>query len=108
MIKLKLKRFIRFYARGGLSHVSITGFIDIGYGNGEYSLRLDSLRKSVKPKLVLKSLDYKLNIREALSEKRKIRKYLSMLYIPAAKLSGRGDKLFAIFTKILLRAKTLL
>jgi hypothetical protein len=94
MIKLKLKRFIRFYARGGLSHVSITGFIgackwrlrviinrrfykeagsvlDIGCGNGEYSLRLDSLRKFVKLKRVLKSLDYKLNIRKALSEKRK-------------------------------------
>jgi hypothetical protein len=66
----------------------------------EYSLRLDSLRKPVKPKLVLRSLDYKLNIREAPSKKRKIREYLSRLYIPAAKLSGKGDELFAFFTKI--------
>jgi hypothetical protein len=66
----------------------------------EYSLRLDSLRKPVKTKLVLKSLDYKLNNRGVPSKKRKIRKYLSRLYIPAAKLSGKGDELFAFFTKI--------
>jgi SAM-dependent methyltransferase len=66
----------------------------------EYGLRLDSLRKPVKTKLVLKSLDYKLNNRGVPSKKRKIRKYLSRLYIPAAKLSGRGDELFALFTKI--------
>ena len=65
----------------------------------EYGLRLDSLRKPVKPKLVLKSLDYKLDNRGVPSKKRKIRKYLSSLYIPAVKLSGRGDELFALFTK---------
>ena len=66
----------------------------------KYSLRLDSLRKPVKTKLVLKSLDYKLNNRGTPSKKRKIRKYLSRLYLPAANLSGRGDELFAFFTKI--------
>jgi len=66
----------------------------------EYGLRLDSLRKPVKTKLVLKSLDYKLDNRKIPSKKRKIRKYLSRLYIPVAKLSGRGDELFALFTKI--------
>jgi hypothetical protein len=66
----------------------------------KYGLRLDSLQKPVKTKLLLKSLDYKLNNRGTASKKRKIRKYLSRLYIPAAKLSGRGDELFAFFTKI--------
>lgn len=66
----------------------------------EYGLRLDSLRKPVKPKLVLRSLDYRFNIKEAPAKKRRIREYLSRLYIPAAKLSGRGDELYALFTKI--------
>lgn len=66
----------------------------------EYNLRLDSLQKPVKPKLVLRSMEYKHNNSEASSKKRKIWKYLSRLYIPAAKLSGRGDELFALFTKI--------
>jgi len=66
----------------------------------KYSLRLDSLRKPVKPKLLLKSLDYKFNNRGTPSKKRKIRKYLARLYIPAARLSGRGDELFALFTKM--------
>ena len=66
----------------------------------EYGLRLDSLRKPVKSKLVLRSLDYKLGNRETPSKNRKIWKYLAKLYVPAAKLSGRGDELFAIFTKI--------
>lgn len=64
-----------------------------------HGLQLRKLFKPVKPKLVLKSLDYKLNNRGTPSKKRKILKWLSRLYIPAAQLSGRGDELFAIFTK---------
>jgi 2-polyprenyl-3-methyl-5-hydroxy-6-metoxy-1,4-benzoquinol methylase len=66
----------------------------------KYGLRLDSLSKPVKPKLILRSLDYKLSKRGVPSKKRKIWKFLSKLYTPAAKLSGRGDELFALFRKI--------
>jgi 2-polyprenyl-3-methyl-5-hydroxy-6-metoxy-1,4-benzoquinol methylase len=55
--------------------------------------------KPVKPKLVLRSLDYKLGNRGRPSKKSKIRKWASKLYIPAAKLSRHGDELFMLFTR---------
>ena len=53
----------------------------------------------MKPKLVLRSLDYRLGNRGRPSEKRKLRKWLSKLYVPLAKATGRGDELFALFRK---------
>lgn len=64
-----------------------------------YGLQLQVMRKPVKPKLLLKSLDYKLHNQSVPSKKRKLRKWLARLYIPAAKLSGQGDELFALYRK---------
>jgi 2-polyprenyl-3-methyl-5-hydroxy-6-metoxy-1,4-benzoquinol methylase len=66
----------------------------------QYGLKCDFLKKIVKPKLILKSLDYKLGNTGKPSKKRKVRKYLAKLYVPVAKLSGRGDELFALYEKI--------
>ncbi len=65
----------------------------------QQNLQLIELRKPVKPKLVLKSLDYKLGNTGVPSKKRKLRKWLAKLYVPAAKLSGQGDELFALYRK---------
>jgi SAM-dependent methyltransferase len=64
-----------------------------------HGLTLTALNKPVKAKLVLKSLDYKTGNKGKPSKKRKIRKWLANLYVPAAKLTGRGDELFALFSK---------
>lgn len=65
----------------------------------QHGLQLLKLRKPVKPKLVLKSLDYKLGNTGVPSKKRKLRKWLAKLYVPAAKLNGQGDELFALYRK---------
>lgn len=66
----------------------------------KHGLKCCSVKKVVKPKLILKSLDYQLQNTGKPSKKRKIRKYLAKLYVPMAKLSGRGDELFALYEKI--------
>jgi 2-polyprenyl-3-methyl-5-hydroxy-6-metoxy-1,4-benzoquinol methylase len=65
----------------------------------DHGLTLIALSKPAKPKLVLKSLDYQTGNKGKPSKKRKIRKWLANLYVPAAKLTGRGDELFALFSK---------
>jgi SAM-dependent methyltransferase len=65
----------------------------------EHQLEPERLCTPVKPKLLLRSLDYRLGNRGKPSEKRKLRKWLVRLYVPAAKLTGRGDELFALFRK---------
>ncbi|MGI9294212.1 MAG: class I SAM-dependent methyltransferase [Pseudomonadales bacterium] len=65
----------------------------------QHDLQLLKLSKPVKPKLVLKSLDYKLGNTGVPSKKRKARKWLAKLYVPAAKLMGQGDELFALYRK---------
>ena len=64
-----------------------------------HGLELARLTIPVKPKLVLQSLDYRLGNRGTPSKKRKLRKWLSKLYVPLAKATGRGDELFALFRK---------
>jgi len=64
--------------------------------HGLERIRMDT---PVKPKLVLRSLDYRFDNRGKPSKKRKLRKWLSKLYVPLAKAAGRGDELFAIFRK---------
>lgn len=65
-----------------------------------HGLKCCFVKKPVKPKLILKSLDYKLRNTGKPSKKRKIRKYLVKLYVPIAKFSGRGDELCALYEKI--------
>lgn len=65
----------------------------------DHGLALTALSKPAKAKLVLKSLDYKTGNKGKPSKKRKIRKWLANLYVPAARLTGRGDELFALFYK---------
>ena len=65
----------------------------------KHGLECNRTLKPVKPKLVLRSLDYKLGNRSKPSEKRKLRKWASKLYIPAARLARRGDELFMLFTR---------
>jgi len=57
------------------------------------------VRTIVRPKLILNSLDYKYNNKGKPSRKRKLRRLLSKLYIPMAKLTGRGDEIFAVYRK---------
>lgn len=64
-----------------------------------HGLRLTSVCTPVKPKLILRSLDYRLKNRGKPFEKRKLRRQLAKFYIPMAKLSRRGDELFALFSK---------
>ena len=54
---------------------------------------------NVRPKLILNSLDYKYNNKGKPSRKRKLRRFLSKLYIPLAKLTNRGDEIFAVYRK---------
>jgi len=65
----------------------------------KYGLECSRTLKPVKPKLVLRSLDYKLGNRGKPSKKRKLRKWASKLYIPAARLTQRGDELSMLFTR---------
>ncbi|MDT8388237.1 MAG: class I SAM-dependent methyltransferase [Thiogranum sp.] len=64
-----------------------------------HGLEPELITTPVKPKIVLKSLDYKLGNRGTPSKKRKLRKWLARLYIPAAKVTGRGDELFVMLVK---------
>jgi len=65
----------------------------------QYGLQCNLTLKPIKPKLVLRSLDYKLGNRGKSSKQRNVRKWASKLYIPAARLSRRGDELFMLFTR---------
>jgi 2-polyprenyl-3-methyl-5-hydroxy-6-metoxy-1,4-benzoquinol methylase/rubredoxin len=65
----------------------------------DHGLNLLALSKPAKAKLVLKSLDYQTNNQGKPSEKRVLRQWLAKLYVPVAKLTGRGDELFALFEK---------
>ncbi len=64
-----------------------------------HGLEAETVFTPVKPKILLRSLDYVLGNRSKPSEKRKLRKWLARLYIPAAKVTGRGDELFAMLVK---------
>ncbi|MGD2076188.1 MAG: class I SAM-dependent methyltransferase [Gammaproteobacteria bacterium] len=64
-----------------------------------HGLAAESISTPVKPKLLLRSLDYRLGNRAQPSEQRKILKWMAKLYAPAARLRGRGDELFALFSK---------
>lgn len=57
------------------------------------------VRTNVRAKLVLNSLDYKIGNTGKPSRKRKLRRLISKLYIPIAKLLNRGDEIFAIYRK---------
>ena len=64
-----------------------------------YGLQLEKIATPVKPKLLLRSLDYRLGNTGKPMEKRMLMKWLSIFYIPIASLNGRGDELFALFKK---------
>lgn len=64
-----------------------------------HGLRALYMTTIVKEKHVLKSMDYKLGNKGKPMKKRRPYKWLAKLYIPLAKLSGRGDELFAIYEK---------
>ncbi|MEE9494792.1 MAG: class I SAM-dependent methyltransferase [Gammaproteobacteria bacterium] len=52
-----------------------------------------------KTKLILKSLDYLINNQGKPSKKRKLRKWIAKLYYPAARVTSRGDEIYALFRK---------
>jgi len=64
-----------------------------------HGLQLEMMATPVKPKLLLRSLDYRLGNTAKPLEKRMLMKWLSRFYIPFASLKGRGDELFAMFKK---------
>ncbi len=64
-----------------------------------HGLEPASVTTIVQPKHILKSLDYKINNKGIPSKKRKLRKWLSRLYVPLAKLTGRGEELYAVYKK---------
>ncbi|VAW76809.1 hypothetical protein MNBD_GAMMA14-496 [hydrothermal vent metagenome] len=65
----------------------------------QHGLKCNRTLQPIKPKLVLRSLDYKFGNRGKPSEKTKFLRWASKLYIPAARLSRRGDELFMLFTR---------
>lgn len=81
-------RHLMLYAKNNLQMLAA------GHG-----LQTKMITTPVKPKIVLKSLDYKTGNRGTPSKKRKSRKWLARLYVPAAKLTGRGDELFVMLVK---------
>lgn len=88
-----------WYANDVPRHLFLYSGHDLERLASDHGLTLIALSKPVKAKLVLKSLDYKTGNKGKPSKKRKIRKWLAKLYVPAAKLTGRGDELFALFSK---------
>jgi 2-polyprenyl-3-methyl-5-hydroxy-6-metoxy-1,4-benzoquinol methylase len=64
-----------------------------------HGLQAETVFTPVKPKILLRSLDYRLGNRGIPLEKRQLARWLAQLYVPAAKLAGRGDELFAMFVK---------
>jgi len=64
-----------------------------------HGLELEMMATPVKPKLLLRSLDYRLGNTGKPMEKRMLMKWLAMFYIPIASLNGRGDELLALFKK---------
>jgi 2-polyprenyl-3-methyl-5-hydroxy-6-metoxy-1,4-benzoquinol methylase len=64
-----------------------------------HGLAAETISTPVKPKLLLRSLDYMLGNRGRPSERRRLRKWVAQLYVPAARLSGRGDEVFALFSR---------
>lgn len=65
----------------------------------KHGLETVSIRTNVRPKLVLNSLDYKNANKGKASRKSKLKRLLAKLYVPFARLGGRGDELFAVFRK---------
>lgn len=66
----------------------------------EHGLQSESMNISAKPKILLRSLDYKMQNTGTPSEKKPVLKWLAKLYIPLARLTSRGDELVALFRKI--------
>jgi 2-polyprenyl-3-methyl-5-hydroxy-6-metoxy-1,4-benzoquinol methylase len=88
-----------WYANDVPRHLFLYSGRDLERLASDHGLTLAALSKPIKAKLVLKSLDYLIGNKGKPSKKRKIRKWLAKLYVPAAKLTGRGDELFALFAK---------
>ncbi len=66
----------------------------------EHGLQPESMNIPAKPKILLRSLDYKMQNTGTPSEKKPVLKWLAKLYIPLARLTSRGDELAALFRKI--------
>ncbi len=88
-----------WYANDVPRHICLYSEQNLALLASQHGLTASRTLKPVKPKLVLRSLDYKLGNRGKPSKKRKMRKWASKLYVPAASLSGRGDELFMLFTR---------
>jgi SAM-dependent methyltransferase len=88
-----------WYANDAPRHLYLYSAENLRMLAARHGLELARLTIPVKPKLVLQSLDYRLGNRGTPSKKRKLRKWLSKLYVPLAKATGRGDELFALFRK---------
>lgn len=84
----EVPRHLMLYSRDNLQRLAAA-----------HGLESEQIFTPVKPKLLLRSLDYKFGNRGKPSEKRKLWKWMAQLYVPAAKLTGRGDELFALFRK---------
>jgi len=65
----------------------------------KHGLQTESVDILVKPKILLRSLDYKMNNTGTPSEKKTLLKWLAKLYIPLALLTSRGDELTALYRK---------
>ena len=85
----EIPRHLMLYDRDNLNRLAA------GHG-----LQPQSLSTPVKPKLLLRSLDYKTGNRGSPSEKKAVMKALAMLYVPLASLPGRGDELAALYRKV--------
>ena len=83
-----IPRHIMLYNRDNLNRLAT------GHG-----LLMESVNIPAKPKILLRSLDYKINNTGTPSEKNTLLKGLAKLYIPLALLTSRGDELAALYRK---------
>jgi len=81
-------RHLYLYSKGNLTKLA--------QGHGLTPVKIHTI---VKSKLLLKSYDYKSGNTGKPSKKRKLRKWLSSLYIPLARYRDRGDEIFGLFKK---------
>lgn len=88
-----------WYANDVPRHLSLYSKQNLAKLAQDHGLSTKKIYTSVKPKLLLKSFDYKSGNIGKPSKKRKLRKWLSGLYTPLAKYRDRGDEIFGLFEK---------
>jgi 2-polyprenyl-3-methyl-5-hydroxy-6-metoxy-1,4-benzoquinol methylase len=89
-----------WYANDAPRHLIMYNRDNLDRLAAQHGLRRRLLRTLVRPKLFLNSMDYRTGQQGKPSRKRKLRRLLAKLYIPAARLCRAPDELFVVYEKI--------